>query len=106
MKAGTAQKLVLNAISTAAMVRLGKVYGNHMVDMRATNGKLRRRARRMVAEATGADVAEVEAALEAADGHVKTALVVLLARVEVAEARARLERAGGSVRAAVERGPS
>ncbi|MDQ4084555.1 MAG: N-acetylmuramic acid 6-phosphate etherase [Actinomycetota bacterium] len=104
MKAGTAQKLVLNTISTAAMVRLGKVYGNRMVDMRATNAKLRRRARRIVGDVTGADPSRVEATLEAADGQVKTAIVALLAGVDVGEARRRLDRAEGSVRAAVERG--
>jgi N-acetylmuramic acid 6-phosphate etherase len=104
MKAGTAQKLVLNTISTASMVRLGKVYGNRMVDMRATNAKLRRRARRIVGEATGADAPRIEATLEAADGQVKTAIVALLAGVDVAQARRRLDRAGGSVRAAVEQG--
>ncbi len=104
MKAGTAQKLVLNTISTAAMIRLGKVYGNRMVDMRATNDKLRRRARRIVAEVTGADEPAVQAALEAADGHVKTAVVALLAGIDAATARARLDRSGGSVRAAFDEG--
>jgi N-acetylmuramic acid 6-phosphate etherase len=102
MKAGTAQKLVLNTLSTAAMVRLGKVYGNRMVDMHATNEKLRRRARRIVAEVTGAGPDAVDSALTAADGHVKTAVVSLLAGVDSAQARDRLAHTRGSVRAALE----
>jgi N-acetylmuramic acid 6-phosphate etherase len=102
MKAGTAQKLVLNTISTVSMVRLGKTYGNLMVDVVASNAKLRRRVRRVVALATGASDAEVEAALDAADGAAKVAIVSLLAGVEADEARGRLLRSGGVVRAALE----
>lgn len=101
MKAGTAQKLVLNMISTAAMVRTGHTYGNLMVDMQASNGKLRDRARRIVVEATGADPDEAARALSAAGGHAKTAIVMLLAGVDAAEARDRLDRAGGWVRRAL-----
>lgn len=101
MKAGTAQKLVLNALSTVSMIRLGKTYGNLMVDVAATNEKLRHRARRIVVEATGADEQRAAETLRAADGHVKTAVVALIADVDVAEARTLLERAHGYVRAAV-----
>ncbi len=99
MKAGTAQKLVLNAISTAAMVRLGKTYGNLMVDVKATNGKLRQRAQRIVLEATGASPAEAAGALDASGWHAKTAIVMLLKGVSAAEARVLLEEHAGSVRA-------
>lgn len=102
MKAGTAQKLVLNALSTAAMIRLGKTYGNLMVDLVATNEKLRHRARRIVAEASGVSERRAAAALDAADGQVKTAIVMLRAGVAVAEARARLTRARGHVRVALD----
>jgi N-acetylmuramic acid 6-phosphate etherase len=101
MKAGTAQKLVLNTISTIAMVRLGKTFGNLMVDVQASNEKLRARARRAVALATGSSEGEVDAALEAAGGDVKVAIVALAACVDVATARARLEEAGGVVRQAL-----
>ncbi|HEX2914322.1 MAG TPA: N-acetylmuramic acid 6-phosphate etherase [Chloroflexia bacterium] len=101
LKAGTAQKMVLNMLSTAVMVRLGKTYGNLMVDMRPTNAKLRRRAARIVAEATG--VAEVTAAetLQNCDGETRTAIVSLLAGVSPEQARQRLEASGGFVRQAI-----
>ena len=98
LKAGTAQKLVLNTISTVAMVRLGKTYGNLMVDVVAGNDKLRGRARRTVELATGASEDEVDASLEAADGEVKVAIVSLLAGVDAAAARERLARNDGVVR--------
>src|SRR3954454_500523 len=101
LTAGTAQKIVLNALSTAVFVRLGKVYGARMVDLRATNAKLRRRAVRIVRDAAAVGEREAEAALAAADGHAKTAIVALLAGVEASEAAARLERAGGKVREAL-----
>lgn len=101
MKAGTAQKLVLNAISTAAMVRLGKTHGNLMVDVRATNAKLRARALKIVVEATGADEETAGRALDGADGHAKTAIVAVLAGVDAAEAARRLRAAGGRVREAL-----
>lgn len=101
LKAGTAQKLVLNALSTIVMVRLGKTYGNLMVDVRATNEKLRRRAERVVELATGADPDTVAAALGDADGDVKTAVVMLLADTDAARAAARLADAGGRVRDAL-----
>lgn len=101
LKAGTAQKLVLNTISTIAMIRIGKTFGNLMVDLRATNEKLRQRALRIVAEATGAGAEEARDALAAADGEVKTAIVVLLAGVEPGAARERLAASRGRVREAL-----
>jgi len=106
MKAGTAQKLILNTISTVSMVRLGKTYGNLMVDVVATNAKLRGRVRRAIALATGASAAEVEAALDAAGGEAKVAIVTLLAGVDADAARLRLAQAGGLVRGALERSPA
>jgi N-acetylmuramic acid 6-phosphate etherase len=102
LKAGTAQKLVLNMISTIAMVRLGKTFGNLMVDVVATNDKLRARGRRIVAQASGASADRVDAALADAGGDAKVAIVTLLTGVDPATARARLEKAGGSVRRALE----
>jgi N-acetylmuramic acid 6-phosphate etherase len=98
MKAGTAQKLILNTISTVSMVRLGKTFGNLMVDLVASNAKLRARARRAVALATNASEAQVETALEAAGGDAKVAIVSLLAGLDAAGARSRLQEAGGVVR--------
>ena len=102
LKAGTAQKMVLNMLSTGAMIRLGKVYQNLMVDLRATNRKLRDRSRRIVTEATGATDDEALAALGAAGGDVKTAIVMIRRGVSPDEARALLQAAGGSIRRAVE----
>jgi N-acetylmuramic acid 6-phosphate etherase len=102
MKAGTAQKLVLNTISTIAMVRLGKTFGNLMVAVAALNKKQRGRARRTVELATGASEAEVDLALDAAAGDAKVAIVSLLAGVDAGEARARLDRNGGLVRRSLE----
>jgi N-acetylmuramic acid 6-phosphate etherase len=102
MKAGTAQKLVLNTISTVAMVRLGKTYGNLMVDVVASNAKLRQRARRAVAIATGAADDEVDAALESAGGDAKVAIVSLLTGIDADAARLRLEASAGAVRRALE----
>ena len=101
MKAGTAQKLVLNTISTVSMVRLGKTFGNLMVDVVASNAKLRERARRAVGQATAASDEEVDAALAAAGGDVKVAIVSLLSGLDAAAARARLDAAGGAVRPAL-----
>jgi N-acetylmuramic acid 6-phosphate etherase len=102
LTAATTQKIVLNALSTAALIHLGKAYGPWMVDVRATNEKLRRRAVRIVAEAAAVDDAAAQRALDAAGGHVKTAVVALLAGVGTEEARERLDRAQGRVRAAIE----
>jgi N-acetylmuramic acid 6-phosphate etherase len=102
LKAGTSQKLVLNMISTIAMVRLGKTFGNLMVDVVATNDKLRARVRRIVGLATGASKERVDAALADAGGDAKVAIVTLLADVDAATARARLDAAGGVVQKALE----
>jgi N-acetylmuramic acid 6-phosphate etherase len=102
LKAGTAQKLVLNAISTISMVRLGKTFGNLMVDVVATNEKLRERVRRIVGNATGAPRDRVDAALEASGGDAKVAIVMLELDVDAPTARARLDGAGGVVRRALE----
>jgi len=90
LKAGTAQKLVLNMISTIAMVRLGKTWGNLMVDLRATNEKLRERAIRIVQAVTGADRSAASDALRAADWEVKPAILMLGRGIDVTEARRRL----------------
>ena len=101
MKAGTAQKLVLNTISTIVMVQLGKTFGNLMVDVQASNEKLRARACRAVALATAAPEEEVAAAIAAAEGDPKVAIVSLLAGVDVEAARSRLSAAHGVIREAV-----
>jgi len=103
LKAGTAQKLVLNMLSTISMIRLGKTFGNLMVDVAATNEKLRARVRRIVRAATGAEPDDVDAALAASDGDAKVAIVSLLADVGPDEARTRLDGAGQSIRQALER---
>ncbi len=102
LKAGTAQKLVLNTISTVSMIRLGKTFGNLMVDVVATNDKLRARVRRIVRLATGADEEHVESALDASGGDAKVAIVMLLAGTDAATARDRLAQASGVVRRALE----
>jgi N-acetylmuramic acid 6-phosphate etherase len=101
MKAGTAEKLVLNALSTTVMIRLGKTFGNLMVDLRPTNAKLRRRAARIVAATTGLELDEAQRLLEAAGGEVKTAIVAALAGVDADEARRRLKASAGHVRRAL-----
>ncbi|WP_037854895.1 N-acetylmuramic acid 6-phosphate etherase [Streptomyces sp. NRRL S-340] len=106
LKGGTAEKMVCNMLSTASMVRLGKVYGNLMVDVRASNDKLVDRARRMVVQATGTDPDTAAETLRRAGGHAKTAIVMLLAHCTAEEAARRLERAGGDTRAAVAAAPS
>src|SRR5690606_28509617 len=103
MKSGTAQKLVLNMITTASMIRLGKVYRNMMVDLQMTNKKLVERSKRIVMTVTGVDYAEATHALEGAGGHVKTALVMVLAGVGRDEAHRRLDAANGFVRPALGR---
>jgi N-acetylmuramic acid 6-phosphate etherase len=102
LKAGTAQKLVLNTLSTGVMVRLGKTYGNLMVDLHASNSKLRRRAVGIVGAAVEVDETSAEALLAAAEGEVKTAIVAGRVGIEVDEARRRLDRAGGVIRAALD----
>lgn len=101
MKSGTAQKLVLNMLTTGAMIRLGKTYGNLMVDVQPTNAKLRERAVRIVREATGVEDQEARTMLEAANDEVKTAIVSILLGVESDVARERLTASGGVVREAL-----
>ena len=101
LKAGTATKLVLNAITTGAMIRMGRAYGNLMVDLVATAEKLRDRGERIVMEVTGADRETARAAIAAAAGRVKLAIVMQRLGVPLEEAERRLEEAGGFVRRAV-----
>ena len=101
LKAGTAQKMVLNMISTAVMIRLGKTYSNLMVDVQPTNVKLRQRARRIVAEATGLDLQRAAEMLSDCHGEVKTAIVAILAGISPELARIRLHETGGYVRKAI-----
>lgn len=102
LKAGSATKAALNAITTAAMVKLGKAWENLMVDMRPTNAKLKDRARRIVATAGGVDAAEAERLLADAHSEVKTAIVMARTGESAAQARERIARARGHVRAALE----
>jgi N-acetylmuramic acid 6-phosphate etherase len=97
LKAGTAQKMVLNMISTAVMVRRGKVYRNMMVDLQSRSRKLHERSRRVVMLATGSDYDEADLLLKQARGHVKTAIVMGKRGVSLAEARRLLRDAGGHV---------
>ena len=101
LKAGTAQKLVLNMLSTITMIRLGKTYGNLMVDVRASNEKLRARSRRIVALATGASDDEIEAALSATGGEVKDAILAILGGVDGPAAVRLLAGSRGHLRAAL-----
>jgi N-acetylmuramic acid 6-phosphate etherase len=101
LKAGTAQKIALNTFSSAVMVRLNKVYGNLMVDLRATNAKLAQRALRLTIAATGADEERARVALDASGLRVKVAIVMLKAGVDAATAEARLDAAQGSVHQAL-----
>ncbi|MFI8099623.1 N-acetylmuramic acid 6-phosphate etherase [Streptomyces sp. NPDC086023] len=101
LKAGTAQKLVLNMLSTVTMIRLGKTYGNLMVDVRASNEKLRARSRRIVALATGAPDEEIEAALTATGGEVKHAILTILGGVDAPTAARLLDASGGHLREAL-----
>jgi N-acetylmuramic acid 6-phosphate etherase len=102
LKAGTAQKIALNTFSSALMVRLGKVYGNLMVDLKATNAKLVRRAVALTMRAAACDEATAKTMLQACDHHVKVAVVAIRCGVDVAGARARLAQTGDNVRRALE----
>lgn len=102
LKAGTAQKLVLNMISTATMVGLGKTYGNLMVDVAPSNEKLRRRAHSIVTAATGCDAPTASDALARCDGHAKTAIIMILLDIDAEQARHRLDEASGHVRIALD----
>lgn len=102
MKSGTAQKLVLNMLTTATMVKLGKVYENMMIDLQLTNNKLVERSKRIIMIATGVDYPTAQKFLQDAGGHVKTAIVMVRTGVSAAEARERIARADGMVRRAIE----
>ena len=101
MKSGTAQKMVLNLLSTASMVRLGKVYGNLMVDVKTANKKLYARAERILMQATDTDEKTAKTVLKKCDYHVKTAIVMVLCECEVEEAKKRLESKNGYIREAL-----
>ena len=103
MKSGTAQKLVLNMLTTTSMVRLGKTYENMMIDLQMTNKKLVERAKRIVMTITGVDYEEATKHLDEANYHVKSALVMILADVGYKEAKSRLEMADGFVRRAIKK---
>jgi N-acetylmuramic acid 6-phosphate etherase len=103
LKAGTAQKLVLNMISTLAMVRIGKTFGNLMVDVYATNEKLHARVRRILRHATGEPAEAIETALTASGGDAKVAIVTLLAHTDAETAKERLDAANGVIRKALDR---
>ncbi|REJ04350.1 N-acetylmuramic acid 6-phosphate etherase [Microbacterium bovistercoris] len=102
LKAGTVQKLVLNALSTLAMVQEGKVLGNLMVDVQATNEKLRVRAQRIVMNATGCDATTAASALDSAGGSAKVAIAIAASGTDSQTARAALEASGGRLRPALE----
>lgn len=101
LKSGTSQKLILNMLSTASMVQVGKVYGNLMVDVKPTNEKLVERSQRIIATATGCDAETAAKAYEESGGHAKTAIVMILTGVGADEARERLAAAEGFVRKAI-----
>jgi N-acetylmuramic acid 6-phosphate etherase len=102
LKAGTAQKIALNTFSSALMVRLHKVYGNLMVDLRATNAKLLRRAQRLTMEATGCTADDAERTLQACDYRIKVAIVALKRSIDTRRADRLLQAHGGSVHGALE----
>ena len=99
MKAGTAQKMIANMLSTGAMIRLGKVYGNLMVDVKSSNQKLEERARRIVMTATGCSRQEAIEALRESQGRAKTAIVMVILHIPASEAEDRLTAAQGYVAA-------
>lgn len=101
MKSGTAQKLVLNMLTTTAMVRLGKTYENMMIDLQQTNKKLEERSKKIIITITGVSYEEAEKFLKKSNGHVKTALVMILADCNFEDAKIRLENADGFVRKAI-----
>jgi N-acetylmuramic acid 6-phosphate etherase len=105
MKAGTATKLVLNTITTGAMIRLGKTYGNLMVDLKATNNKLKDRSERIIMEVCGVARDEARRLLDAAQGRVKIAIVMQKRALSPQEAETALERAGGVIRRIVHEAP-
>ncbi|MCR4855557.1 MAG: N-acetylmuramic acid 6-phosphate etherase [Erysipelotrichaceae bacterium] len=98
LKAGTCQKIVLNMISTVTMVKVGKVYGNLMLDVRPTNEKLVERCRRIVMEATGCDHEKADEVLKECGNECKTAVVMILLGISKEEAKEKLEKANGRIR--------
>jgi N-acetylmuramic acid 6-phosphate etherase len=102
MKSGTAQKFVLNMLTTASMIRLGKTYGNVMIDLQLTNNKLKERAKRIIMETTGVNYDEAVKYLNLAQGHVKTALVMILTGTTSDEANFFLQKADGFIKKAVD----
>ncbi|MBD7909369.1 N-acetylmuramic acid 6-phosphate etherase [Sporosarcina gallistercoris] len=103
LKAGSAQKMVLNMISTAAMIGIGKAYGNLMIDVQATNLKLQERSKRIIMEATGVDLHTAASFYEASGKHVKTATVMILLDCTKEQAQERIEATGGFVRKAIQK---
>ena len=104
MKSGTAQKMVLNMLTTCSMIKLGKVYGNLMVDLKASNKKLEDRARRLIIHATGVDADTAGVYLQKAGGHVKLAILMVKTGLEAEPAQALLDRCGGRLAQAIEAG--
>lgn len=102
LKAGTAQKLVLNMISTSVMIRLGKVYENLMVDVQATNEKLKQRVQRIVMDATGVEFNEAASLVKEANGHAKTAIVMYKTGLSAASATTLLEQSRGVIQTALQ----
>ncbi len=101
MKAGTAEKMVLNMISTAVMIKLGKVYQNMMVDLHASNRKLKMRSLRMIEMVTGCDAAEAEDGLNKADGSVKLAIMIIMSKLDSEKAKKILDENGGFLKKAL-----
>lgn len=101
MKSGTAQKLVLNMLTTASMIRLGKIYENMMIDLQLTNKKLTERSKKIIMTITGVSYEKAAEYLIKSKGHVKTAIVMIQAKVDYNEAQTRLKNAGGFVRKAI-----
>jgi N-acetylmuramic acid 6-phosphate etherase len=102
MKSGTAQKLILNMLTTTSMIRMGKVYENMMIDLRITNNKLSERSKKILMTITGVSYKDAEKFLKLSEGHVKTALVMIKTGVSIVDARTRLKLANGFVRKAIE----
>jgi len=105
LKAGTATKLVLNTLTTASMVRLGKVHGNRMIDLEPRSRKLRARASRLVEEIGGVSRARAQRALRAAGGHARLAIAIARLGLPAAKARAALRRHGGDLRSLLDTAP-
>ncbi|MDR3668687.1 MAG: N-acetylmuramic acid 6-phosphate etherase, partial [Ignavibacteriaceae bacterium] len=102
MKSGTAQKLILNMLTTTAMIRMGKVYENMMIDLRITNKKLSERSKRILMLITGVSYNDAEIFLNKSHGNIKTAIVMIKTGASLSEAKTRLKQANGFVRKAIE----